>query len=234
MVNVARNPARNPYLNPLALMERRPGNPMAQSALGQPGLPGQAPNPFGMSAMRPPMGPGVPMAPRQGLAMPYGAGAPAGNPFLRGAGSILGRGPTGAMGALEGILGQGQAGGYFDPSGSPRLREALRRRALQGGDAQRRRAAVMSRLHGLSPEQARVAMLDADMGATQGTADAMNEGELQQLLGGQDWFRQLFSGQLDFQRQQMLQKEAARQAKEARGSPWGQILGAGLGAVLPF
>src|SRR5881396_505445 len=100
----------------------------------------------------------------------------------------LSPGNQGVYGRQAGDIVQGaQAGGLYDPFGSPRIRAAVRAGALRSSDNARRRAAILSRLMGLDPNQARVAIVGADTEASGQTQNALGQADLSQLLGGQQF-----------------------------------------------
>jgi hypothetical protein len=106
---------------------------------------------------------------------------------------------------------------------------------MRTADAQRRRGSVLSQLVGLDPYQQRVAMLDTERQASGNTADFLNNAQAQQLQGEQDYGRQLFGGQLDFESQKQLMKmkaDAAEKARGGAGAMFGQLAGFGAGSFL--
>jgi hypothetical protein len=149
----------------------------------------------------------------------------------RGLAGLIPQDPYGKQ--IQGLLGGAQEAGFFNPLGSPMVREARRAAALRTADARRRRSSVLGRLYGLDPIQQRGAMMDADIGASQGAADFLNDAELEELLGQRGFLQSLLSGERGFEQQKILARMAAKAAEKQRGSPFGQILGAAVGG-LPF
>lgn len=138
-----------------------------------------------------------------------------------------------ASGIVSNVLGANADA--FGPQGSPALRASLRRNAMMNANAAQRQAALSSRLMGLDPNQARVASVNANIAGNANTTNALNQGELQQQMAGQDWLHQLLSGQLGFEHQSAIEK--ARQAYEQHmrggiGAQLAQLGGMGLGAFL--
>lgn len=121
----------------------------------------------------------------------------------------------GAMGINQEILGRAREAGFFDPFGSPRLRALRRRRALQLADIQRGRAGTYGRLIGLDPMSQRAALSRADISANAGMAGGLLGADVEEQQRNLDFFRQLYGGELDFQRQRQLEREAAK--REASG-----------------
>lgn len=152
--------------------------------------------------------------------------APRGQGFL---GSILARARGGfnAQRQLSGMLRGGKEAGFFDPRGSQFVREQVRANALRNARNRLMRGGVLSRVLGLDPQQARVAQLQNELGAGSDISGALGEANLQQGLGTQDFFRSLLGGQLNFERQRQLQKQAERAANQ---QGVGQLIG-GLGSA---
>lgn len=101
---------------------------------------------------------------------------------------------------------QGQSAGFFSPTGSPQLLRMARMGAVRTADNSRRRNALLSRLMGLDPNQARVAAVNADANASANTADAINQAQYGQLQGAQAFGRGLFNNQLGVENQRGLMK----------------------------
>jgi hypothetical protein len=140
-------------------------------------------------------------------------------------------------GPASGIVGKvlGANADAFGPNGSPALRASLRRNALLNANSSQRATALQTRLMGLDPQQAAVANVNAGIAGNANTANALNQGELQQQQSGQDWLHSLLSGQLSFEHQSAIEK--ARQAYDEHmrggfGAQLGQLFGTGLGGFL--
>jgi len=132
------------------------------------------------------------------------------------------------------FLAQADQFGAFSPFGSPALMARLKRQALRQSGNIRNRGAVLSQFMGLDPTQARGAALNYDAAATGQQADYLNNAQLQQLQGGQDFGRQLYFnrlGQSDQMQQLKLQQQMQKDAQKAQmiGS-LGQLGGAAIGA----
>ena len=138
--------------------------------------------------------------------------------------------PYGAQ--ARGMIGGAQQAGFFNPMGSPQIMEQTRRNALRNSDNARRRSALLSRLMGLDPNQARVAAVNQDAESSRSTQDALQGAQLQQSLGNQDWFRSLFSGQLGLEQQKALAKYMQQLQGGGAGAALGSLLGTGAGAFL--
>lgn len=149
-----------------------------------------------------------------------------------------GFGANPAAGSIRGnqqLLGRAQEAGHFDPFGSPRLRALRRRMALRRGDAMRSRTSSYGKLLGLDPMAQRSALVDSDLAANAGTSDFLNQAEFQDQSSAQDFSRGLYGGELDFNRQQMLQRQAERAARSGGlGQAAGVIGGRVLNKFLPF
>lgn len=76
---------------------------------------------------------------------------------------------------IRNLLAQGGRGGVFNRD---YLTSLMRKRAIANADSGRRRSALMAQFAGLDPMQYRGAMVDADIGANQGTVAALNQAEL--------------------------------------------------------
>ena len=136
-----------------------------------------------------------------------------------------------AAGISRGVIKEASEGGLFSPFGSPRLRALRRRRALAQNEAMRRRAGASSQLYGLDPMQRRQAMVESNIGQNAALSGSLGEADFQEEMGGRDFARGLFGGELDFQRQRQLAKE---QAKAQSGGAFGSLLGAALPIAASF
>jgi hypothetical protein len=137
-----------------------------------------------------------------------------------------------AMGIGGNALQAGNAAGFYSPQGSPVLRASLRRYALRNASNAMRQNSIATQLYGLDPNQARVAQVNAQGMGAANTADILNQGQLQQQQGAQDWFRQLLGGQMGFEQQAAMQRAAQAFQRSQQFNPWaigGQLVGAGLG-----
>lgn len=125
----------------------------------------------------------------------------------------------------------------FDPTKtSPALRAALERRALRTARNRRQRGSVLSKLAGLDPMQQRAQSLQSEQDIGQTTADYLNEGQLQELLGNQQFGRQQSLQQAGFANEEKLmrlQDELARKNRGGIGSMLGGLLGQAAGSFLP-
>ncbi len=132
----------------------------------------------------------------------------------------------------QGLIGRAGQAGFFDPMGSRAIRDAIIRRGRTRFESQRRRQSTLGQLAGLDPYQRRVAMLDTERMGGQGLADELNDLEAQQLLGNQDYFRSLYGGERDFQRQMQAQRAAERASRRgALGGTLGRLAGAAAGFI---
>jgi hypothetical protein len=130
------------------------------------------------------------------------------------------------------VIGAGQRAGYFSPGGSPAIMAATRRQALRSADNMRRRSAILSRLMGLDPNQARVAAVGADTAASGQTAEALNAAQYGQLTDAQNFLRCLYMGQQDFENQKELAKYQSQLNQPSLGGMIGGALGTAGGAFL--
>ena len=133
----------------------------------------------------------------------------------------------------QGFIQGAQGAGYFSPGGSPQIMEQTKRLALRNSENARRRSALLSRLMGLDPNQARVASVNQDAESSGQTQGALQGAQLGQLTGAQDWARGLFGQQLSFEQQKQLAKYM--QDLQQRGQTSGMIgglIGTGAGAFL--
>ena len=146
-------------------------------------------------------------------------------------GKIYGGGGTYA-GQAAGDLAGARGAGYFDPNGSATIFRQTRNAALRSGDNLRRRNAILARLMGLDPNQARVAQVNADATAGGNTAEALNQSQLQQSLGNQNYFRGLFGSQLGQENQLAALKYQHDLNQPSIGGQIGSLVGMGAGAFL--
>jgi hypothetical protein len=135
-------------------------------------------------------------------------------------------------GQASDIIGQAGAAGSFSPYGSPGLNFAIRQNAIRNAGNMQRRSALLSRLMGLDPNQARVAQVGADTAASANTSGTLNDAYLQQLQGNQNFARGLFNNQLGLQNQEALYKYQHDLNRPTAGDYFGQILGQGAGSFL--
>lgn len=120
------------------------------------------------------------------------------------------------------LLRGGAGAGYFDPMGSPLLREQLRRGVFRTAGNRRRRGEILARLAGLDPNQQRQAMLDVNRDYGREVSGALNEADLRDLQGRQEFFRNLQMQTLPYQYQE--------RNRPGFGSFLGQLAGLGVGA----
>lgn len=139
-------------------------------------------------------------------------------------------GPGSYTGQAASQLQGAQAAGFFSPTGSPLIMGLTRRNALRNADNARRRSALLSRLMGLDPNQARVAQLGQEAASSGATQEALNQANLGQLLGNQQYFRGLFGQQLGNEQQRELMRYQQELSRPSFGDIAGGIIGQGLGA----
>lgn len=140
-------------------------------------------------------------------------------------------------GAIDraGILGA-QDLGFFDPKGSPVLREQIRRGAIRTARNRRLKGRTLFGLGGLDPAQARAASLNLEQGIGEDTSNFINDANLAELTGNRDYFRGRFGDALGFERQQQIERMRAKAAKDAQGGGGiggaiGGIVGMGVGGI---
>jgi hypothetical protein len=114
-----------------------------------------------------------------------------------------------------GITKKATDAGFFDPTGSPLLRAALRRRAMRTAQNRRQAGAGAAQLAGLDPMSARQSFVDTNRGVNADTANDINESEFQFLQGGQDFARNLFSDRLRSEDETKRLKLEAKMQKDA-------------------
>jgi len=124
-----------------------------------------------------------------------------------------------------------QAQGFFNPMGSPQINAAVRANALRSAENSRRRSALLSRLMGLDPNQARVAAVNADAQGSAATQSALNNAQFGQLMGNQQYARSLFGSQLQNEQQRGLLKYQHDLNKPTLGGYFGQALGYALPGI---
>lgn len=149
--------------------------------------------------------------------------------FLGGflSGDLASQNPYGNI-AQQSLRGAQQQG-FFNPAGSPALRERIRAHALRTARNRIGRGSTLGRIAGLDPQQARIAQLGFEQQAGQGIANELGAANTQEELSNRDFFRGLFNQQLGFEQQQKLQKQAEKAAKKAQGSPLARLAGAAVG-----
>lgn len=114
------------------------------------------------------------------------------------------------------------------------LRSALRTRALRSYLNQRRRGDVSARLLGLDPAQARAAAFNTEQAATGNLTNSLNDAELADQQGYQNYIRGLLGGERSFEQQRQLADEQRRASRGTLGGFLGNAVGAfipGLGAA---
>lgn len=139
-------------------------------------------------------------------------------------------------GMARGAVGAGQAAGFFDPMGSPVLRDALRKRALRAAIARRRRGDIVGRLAGLNPMAARQNIVDTERDTSAQTAGMINEGDFRLDQGNQDWVRGLMGRGWGYEEQMKADERQRKFAESQRGGVGGMLgtlAGSALGA-LPY
>lgn len=131
------------------------------------------------------------------------------------------------------MLNEARSAGLFDPT-NRRLRELLKRRALLNYGSGQRATQAQSTLYGLNPSQSRAALVNQDIAGRGQLSDSLLGTDLSGLQSGQDFYRNLFTGGLDFERQQMLQRQAEEAARRGGiGSAVGAIGGKVVSHFLP-
>lgn len=132
------------------------------------------------------------------------------------------------------VLSGGASGGAFNPNGSPAVMAAVKENALGNADAARARAGTLAQLSGADPASRANYMLQTDLAGQGGAAKASNDAVLAQLLGSQDWMRNLFGsavganfGDWNAERQGDISKRYAPDQPSA----WNQLLGMGAQAA---
>lgn len=136
--------------------------------------------------------------------------------------------------ASQGIAGA-QAAGFFDPQGSPQLREQIRQGAARTARNRRGRGQFLSQLGGLDPASARAAYLQNEQGIGQDTSNYINDANLQEATGNRDYFRGLFGQGLGFERQQQMQRQQQQFEQRQRGGiggTLGQLAGTAIGGFV--
>lgn len=151
-------------------------------------------------------------------------------PPFQGFGNVF-KPQVGSMRGNQQLLGQAGEAGLFNPLGSPRLRALRRRQYAANANAMRGRTSSYGRLLGLDPMAQRQALVDSDIGANQSLAGGLNQAEFDESNENRGFFRDLYRGELDFQRQRELQRQAERAA--ARGG-MGQVVGGLAGRAFGF
>lgn len=182
--------------------------------MGAGGMQAQAAaSPFGMQQAAPQL-PNSPVSGWLGRQVQSGAGGTPqasfdpNNPF---AGSY-----TRPLNTSEDIMGyllrQGAQGGMFGQQGDPRITAMLRQQAIADAGAQGRSARLG--LLGRSDVDPSTYGFQNLMSGLQGqgqVANAVNQAQLQQSLGAQDWYRNLFSGSAGNTQNYQNQRNLAQQ-----------------------
>jgi hypothetical protein len=96
----------------------------------------------------------------------------------------------------------------------------------------RRRSAILARLMGLDPNQARVAAVGADTAASGQTAEALNAAQYGQLSEAEAFKRRIAAGQFDLANQEALAKYQHGLNSPTIGGMIGGALGTAGGAFL--
>lgn len=138
-------------------------------------------------------------------------------------------------GQAAGDLNAARGAGFFDPQGSSLIQRATRRNALRTADNMRRRRAIMSRLMGLDPTQARGQAIDAERQASGDISGAINNAQYNQLAGAQDWARSLYSNRLgneDLNARIADERRYQESHRPGIGAMLGGILGQGVGGFV--
>jgi hypothetical protein len=149
------------------------------------------------------------------------------------AGTLPSQNPYGTI-ARQGITGA-QGLGFFDPKGSPALREQIRQGAIRSARNRRGRGQFLSQLGGLDPASARAAYLQNEQGIGADTSNYINDANLQEATGNRDYFRQMFGQGLGFEQQQQLQRQQQQYEQSQRGglgSQLGSLAGTAIGGFV--
>lgn len=96
------------------------------------------------------------------------------------------------------------AAGFFSPMGSPAVLAATKRSALQHADNYKRRSQILGQLAGLDPYGQQQNIVDTNREAAGGVQGALDQSQLSQLLGNQQFARGLFTNRL--QNQDLLRR----------------------------
>jgi len=135
-------------------------------------------------------------------------------------------GPSSYGGQAKSMLGEATKAGLFDPT-NKRLRDLVKRRALLSYGSGQRATGAESTLYGLNPAQSRAAMVNQDIAGRGQLADSLLGADLSGLQSGQNFYRNLFTGGLDYERQRQLAREQQKaQSQGGIGGAIGSIGGA--------
>jgi len=151
---------------------------------------------------------------------------------LNNAQQVAGRQQNSFGNMAQGLIGQANQQGLFNPMGSPAINQAVRSHALRNADNARRRSALLSRLMGLDPNQARVAAVNADAQGSANTSDALNNARYGQLMGGQQFARSLFTGQLSNEQNLQNQLRMIKAQRDATNPGIGGFVGGLAGQAI--
>lgn len=146
---------------------------------------------------------------------------------------VFGRGAPSYTQQANSMLGEARSAGLFDPT-NKRLRELIKRRALLNYGSGQRATQAQSQLYGLNPAQSRAALVNQDISGRGHLADSLVSADLSGLQSGQDFYHNLFTGGLDFERQRQLEKMRQDAAtKGGIGSALGYVGGKVVSHFLP-
>ena len=138
------------------------------------------------------------------------------------------------QGQASALLGQAQDVGLFNPLGSPRIRELMRRRALANYYAGRRRAGILSQLYGLDPSQRLAALANQDIAGHGELSSEISNADYAELTANRPFLQSLYGQQLSYAQQRELEKiRAQQQTPAALGGLAGQAGAAVIGHYLP-
>jgi len=138
-------------------------------------------------------------------------------------------GPTGGI-AQDAIRG-GQAAGFYSAEGSPLIRAQLRRHAARQMRNRRRSAQVLGQIAGLDRMGRQQFLADQGAAAHEDAAGLLDRGFLEDLQSGRDFSRGIFSGGLDFERDQYNRSQEREEAKRQRRAQLLGDIGSTIGAL---
>jgi hypothetical protein len=144
--------------------------------------------------------------------------------------------PT-ATNITQGLLGEGQASGAYNPMGNPLILRMLGQQGVRGLRNRNRRNQILQMLLGSSPIEARQALNEGERQGSSQLADLLGGAQLGEATSAQDFMRSLLGSErgYEFQAQQAQQarKEAERQRRAAAMGGLGRLAGAGATAFIP-
>ena len=118
----------------------------------------------------------------------------------------------------------------FNPYGTPRLRNLMRRRVINNARSQMRGGQTLGRLYGLDPQQQNYANVLGQQQAGEGVANSLNDFEAGLANRGQDYLERLMFNRLDAATQERIARQQAKaQQQGGFGHTLGSLAGAGIG-----